>query len=239
MAMPELLKSVTKVDPLTVKFTLSRPDAPMLANLAMDFSSIVSKEYADKLAAANKKDQFNQQPIGTGPFQLAEYTKDATIHFTANPSYFRGKQPIDDLVFAITTDPVVRVQRLKAGECNIMSYPNPADIAGLKADPNITLLQQEGLNVGYLAYNALQKPFDNPMVRKALNMAVNKQTIIDAVFQGTGKVAINPIPPTMWSYNSTIKDDPYDPAAAKKDAGCRGRDEPEDEDLGDAGVATL
>ena len=56
------------------------------------------------------------------------------------------------------------------------------------------MLQQEGLNVGYLAYNTLQKPFDNPMVRKALNMAVNKQAIIDAVFQGTGKVGDQPDP---------------------------------------------
>ena len=216
MSMPDLLKSITKLDDYTVKFTLTRSEAPMIANLAMDFASIVSKEYADKLAATNKKDQLNQQPIGTGPFQFAEYTKDATIHYTANPTYFRGKQPIDDLVFAITVDPAVRWQRVKAGECNLMSYPNPADLAAIKADPNVTVQQQEGLNVGYLAYNTMQPPFDNPVVRKALNMAVNKQAIIDAVFQGTGKVAKNPIPPTMWSYNDAIKDDVYDPAAAKK-----------------------
>jgi dipeptide transport system substrate-binding protein len=216
MSMPDLLKSVTKIDDYNVKFTLTRPNAPMVANLAMDFASIVSKEYADKLTAANKKDQLNQQPIGTGPFQFVEYVKDATIRYAANPTYFRGKQKIDDLVFAITVDPAVRWQRVKAGECNLMSYPNPADLAAIKADGNVTTLQQEGLNVGYLAYNTMQKPFDNPVVRRALNMAVNKQAIIDAVFQGTGKVAKNPIPPTMWSYNDAIKDDTYDPAAAKK-----------------------
>src|SRR3546814_10433309 len=59
-------------------------------------------------------------------------------------------------------------------------------------------------------------PFDNVKVRKALNMAINKQAIIDAVFQGAGKVAKNPIPPTIWSYNDAVKDDPYDPVAAKK-----------------------
>ena len=58
-------------------------------------------------------------------------------------------------------------------------------------------------------------PFDNPKVRKALNMAMNKQAIIDAVFQGAGQVAKNPIPPTMWSYNDAIVDDAYDPEAAK------------------------
>jgi dipeptide transport system substrate-binding protein len=78
------------------------------------------------------------------------------------------------------------------------------------------MMEQEGLNVGYLAYNSTQKPFDNPKVRKALNMAIDKKAIIDVVFQGSGQAAKNPIPPTMWSYNNSIQDDPYDPEGAKK-----------------------
>ncbi len=65
-------------------------------------------------------------------------------------------------------------------------------------------MEQEGLNVGYLAYNTQQKPFDDVRVRKALNMAINKQAIIDAVFEGSGTIAKNPIPPTMWSYNDKV-----------------------------------
>jgi dipeptide transport system substrate-binding protein len=86
----------------------------------------------------------------------------------------------------------------------------------LKNDPNLEVMEQEGLNVGYLAYNTQQEPFDKAEVRKALNMAINKQAILDAVFQGAGTVAKNPIPPTMWSYNEEVEDDPYDPDAAKK-----------------------
>ena len=190
----------------------------------MDFASIMSKEYADKLLAEGHPDMLNQQPVGTGPFNFVAYQKDAVIRYKANPDYWDGKQTIDDLVFAITPDASVRLQKLKANECQIMPYPNPADIAALKADPNLTVMQQPGLNVGYLAYNTTEKPFDNPKVRKALNMAINKQAIIDAVFQGAGQIAKNPIPPTMWSYNKAIKDDPYDPEAAKKmlaDAGVK------------------
>lgn len=215
MSMPDLLKEIVKVDDHTVKFVLNRPEAPMLANLAMDFASIMSKEYADQLDAAGTKDMLNQQPIGTGPFQFVAYQKDAVIRYQANPSYFRGKQPIDDLVFAITTDASVRQQKLLAGECHILPYPNPADVESLKADANINVMEQEGLNVGYLAYNTTQAPFDNPKVRKALNMAINKQAILDAVFQGAGQPAKNPIPPTMWSYNDKVMDDPYNPGAAK------------------------
>jgi len=216
MSMPDLLKEIVKVDDLTVKFVLTRPEAPMVANLAMDFASIMSKEYADQLEAAGKKELLNQQPVGTGPFQWVAYQKDAVIRYKAHPDYWDGKQPIDDLVFAITTDASVRQQKLKAGECHVAPYPNPADIDDLKADPNLEVMEQEGLNVGYLAYNTQQEPFDNVKVRKALNMAINKEAILEAVYQGAGAVAKNPIPPTMWSYNEDIEDDPYDPEAARK-----------------------
>lgn len=215
MSMPELIKSIEKVDDLTVKFVLTRPEAPMIANLAMDFASIVSKEYADAMLKAGTPEQLNQRPVGTGPFFFVGYQKDAVIRYKANPDYWKGKATLDDLVFAITPDASVRYQKLKAGECHLMPYPNPADLAAMKADPVLNVMQQEGLNVGYLAYNTEEKPFDNPKVRKALNMAVNKQAILDAVFQGAGTIAKNPIPPTIWSYNDAIKDDPYDPAAAK------------------------
>ncbi len=175
----------------------------------------MSKEYADKLAADGKMGDLNQAPVGTGPFQFVAYQKDAVIRYKANPDYFNGKQPIDDLVFAITTDNSVRMQKLKAGECHVAPYPNPADLPDLKADANLNVMEAEGLNVGYLAYNTKVAPFDNAKVRKALNMAINKQAILDAVFEGSGAAAKNPIPPTMWSYNDAIVDDPYDPAAAK------------------------
>ncbi|MCB9942006.1 MAG: ABC transporter substrate-binding protein [Geminicoccaceae bacterium] len=215
MDMPNILKEVVKVDDMTVKFVLNKPEAPMLANLGMDFASIMSAEYAAQLEASGAKDDLNQQPVGTGPFQFIAYQKDAVIRYRANPDYWNGKQAIDDLVFAITPDSSVRIQKLVAGECQVAPYPNPADLDMLKADENLQVMEQEGLNVGYLAYNTQQEPFNDARVRKALNMAINKQAIIDAVFQGQGRIAKNPIPPTMWSYNDAIQDDPYDPDQAK------------------------
>ncbi|GAB6193687.1 ABC transporter substrate-binding protein [Desulfocastanea catecholica] len=216
MSMPELLQEIIKVDDYTVKFILKRPEAPFIANLAMDFASIFSAEYADKMMKAGTPNVIDFEPVGTGPFQLVAYQKDAVIRYKAHPDYWAGKAPLDNLVFAITPDASVRYQKLKAGECHVMPYPNPADLEAMGKDADINLLQKEGLNVGYMAYNTKMAPFDNPKVRKALNMAINKQGILDAVFQGAGKVAKNPIPPTIWSYNDAVVDDPYDPAAAKK-----------------------
>lgn len=216
MGMPKLLKSVEKVDDYTLKVVLNAPEAPFLSNLAMQFAGVQSKEYAIAMLKAGTPEKIDQEPLGTGPFMLVQYQKDALIRYKAFPQYWAGKAKIDDLVFAITPDASVRWAKLQKGECHVMPYPNPADIPAMRQDKNITVLQQPGLNVGYLAYNTTKKPFDDVRVRKAVNMAINKQAIVDAVYLGTGVPAINPIPPTQWSYNKAIKDDAYNPAEAKK-----------------------
>ena len=91
MDMRNLLKSVEKVDDHTVKFTLTAPQAPFLANLAMDFASIMSAEYADQMMKAGTPEKLDLEPVGTGPFQLVDYQKDAVIRYKANPDYWGGK----------------------------------------------------------------------------------------------------------------------------------------------------
>jgi dipeptide transport system substrate-binding protein len=215
MSMPELIESIEKVDDYTVVFNLTRPEAPIIANMAMDFASIVSKEYADAMMAAGTPEMLNQAPIGTGPFSFQAYQKDAVIRYLRNDAYWGDKAKVESLIFAITPDASVRYQKIQAGECHVMAYPNPADVQAMKDAADIVVMEQEGLNVGYLAYNTKVAPFDNANVRKALNMAIDKQAIIDVVFQGSGEIAKNAIPPTMWSYADSIVDDAYDPEAAK------------------------
>ena len=216
MGMDKLIKSVDKVDAMTLKITLNKPEAPFLSGWAMEYAGIQSKEYADAMLKAGTPEKIDQEPIGTGPFYLVQYQKDAVIRYKAFPEFYAGKAKIDDLVFSITTDASVRWAKLQKGECHIMPYPNPADLDAMRKDPKVTVLEQPGLNVGYLAYNTTKKPFDDVRVRKAINMAIDKQAIIDAVYLSTGVAAKNPIPPTQWSYNNAIKDDAFDPAAAQK-----------------------
>ena len=216
MGMEKLIKSVDKVNDMTLKITLNKPEAPFLSGWAMEYAGIQSKEYADAMLKAGTPEKIDQEPIGSGPFFLVQYQKDAVIRYKAFPEFWAGKAKIDDLVFSITPDASVRWAKLQKGECHVMPYPNPADLDAMRKDTKVTVLEQPGLNVGYLAYNTTKKPFDDVRVRKALNMAINKQAIIDAVYLSTGVAAKNPIPPTQWSYNNAIKDDPFDPAAAQK-----------------------
>jgi dipeptide transport system substrate-binding protein len=216
MDMPKLLKSIDKVDDYTVKMKLTEPNAAIIANLAMDFATIASAEYADFLMKAGTPEKFDQEPVGTGPFQFVSYQKDAVIRFKAFDDYWGGKAKLDGLIYAITPDATARFAKLKKNECQVMIGPNPADLAAMKSDPNINLLSQPGLNIGYWAFNVQKPPLDKKEVRQALSMAIDKNAIIKDVYQGAGQAAKNLIPPTIWGYNDKIEDYKYDPVKAKE-----------------------
>ncbi|MFK9003770.1 ABC transporter substrate-binding protein [Pseudomonas pergaminensis] len=233
MGMDTNIKNIEKVDEHTVKFTLGTVDAAFIQNLAMSFASIQSAEYAAQLLKEGKAADINQKPVGTGPFVFKSYQKDSNIRYTGNKDYWKPEDvKIDNLIFAITTDPSVRIQKLKKNECQITLFPRPADLKALEADKDLKLPNQAGFNLGYIAYNVMEKvkgsdqpnPLADLRVRQALDMSVNKQQIIDSVYQGAGQLAVNAMPPTQWSYDTTIKDAKYDPEKAKsllKEAGVK------------------
>ena len=233
MGMDKNIAKVEKIDDKTVRFTLNTVDAAFIQNLAMSFASLQSAEYADKLLKEGKPADINQKPIGTGPFVFKSYQKDSNIRYTGNKDYWKPEDvKIDNLIFAITTDPSVRIQKLKKNECQVTLFPRPADLKALGEDPNLKMPHQAGFNLGYIAYNVMDKikgsDEPNPMaqlkVRQALDMSVNKQQIIDSVYQGAGQLAVGSMPPTQWSYDTSIKDAPFDPEKAKallKEAGVK------------------
>ncbi|MHC8337504.1 ABC transporter substrate-binding protein [Pseudomonas sp. HLT2-19-2] len=233
MGMDTNITKIDKVDDHTVKFTLKEVDAAFIQNMAMSFASVQSAEYAAQLLKEGKAADINQKPVGTGPFVFKSYQKDSNIRYTGNKDYWKPEDvKIDNLIFAITTDPSVRIQKLKKNECQITLFPRPADLKALKEDKTLKMPDQAGFNLGYIAYNVMDKvkgsnepnPLANLKVRQALDMAVNKPQIIDSVYQGAGQLAVNAMPPTQWSYDTTIKDAKYDPEKAKellKEAGVK------------------
>ena len=217
MGLNTKIKSIEKTGPLTVVFTLNTVDAAFVQNIAMNFAGILSAEYADYLMTKGDVRDINQQPIGTGPFVFQRYQKDSQIRYRGNKEYWDpSRVKIDQLIFAINTDASVRMQKLRKNECQVTLNPRPADLEGLKADKQLKVLERPGFNLGYISYNVRHEPLGNLQVRQALDMAVNKPAIINAVYQGAGQLAVNAMPPTQWSYDETIKDAPYDPEKAKE-----------------------
>ncbi|MDO4434505.1 MAG: ABC transporter substrate-binding protein [Alysiella sp.] len=216
MGLPDNIANVEKVDDYTVKITLKEVDAPFLQNIAMPFAYIGSAEYADKLEKAGKAADYNTQPIGTGPFKFVSYNKDSQIRYAKHADYWNVNDVhIDNLVFAITKDSAVRAQKVAAGECHVSAYPKTAEVEAAKKAGKINIIEQSGFNLGYVGYNVEKAPFKDLKVRQALDMAINRDAIINAVYQGAGTAATNPMPPTQWSYNDTLKNAPYDVEKAK------------------------
>lgn len=211
MSLNDIVKSINKVDDYTVRIDLLKPESPFLSDLAMNFASIVSPTAAKKF-----KGDFKNNPCGTGPFKFVKWIKDDSIVLEKFNDYWGQKAYLDKIVFKVIPEPTARYLALKKGEADIIDFPSPQDIQNIKDDASLKIVKQAGLNVGYLAMNTSKKPFNNVLVRQAINYAINKADIMKAVYGDLGQPAKNPLPPTMWAYNNDIKDYQYDPAKAKE-----------------------
>ena len=205
MSMPGLIKSVEKIDAMTVRLTLTHREAPVLANLAMSsIGSVYSAEYAAKLQASAKLGEINTRPVGTGPFVFKSYQKDAVVRYTANPSYWGGAPKIDNLVFAVTPDPLVIAQRVKAGECAVATLA-VAQAHSIEGDPNLTVVRSQPLMTSYLAPNAKHKYTGDKRFREALALAIDKPSYIQAVYAGNATAAGSFLAPGIWSHDASLQ----------------------------------
>ena len=215
VGLDKLIQDVKKVDDYHVQFTLSEPNAAFLADWGMDFASILSAEYADAMLKKGTPENVDTWPIGTGPYVLQQYKVDSLIRYVANPNYWDGEVPTKHLIFSITPNVETRLAKLQTNECQIIPAPSPVQFEVIKKNKDLTLHSVDALNVGYLAFNTEKKPFDNVLVRQALNYATDKKAIVNAVFMGSGTAAKSPIPPNMMGFNNELKDYSYDPEKAK------------------------
>jgi ABC-type transport system substrate-binding protein len=214
MEMDDTIGSIEAADEYTVVFKLKRVEAPFLANMGMDFADIISP-------TAFMKDPvgFIRNPVGTGPYKFVKWITEDRIILEANKDYWdkSGGPYLDRVIFRAIGENSVRFLELKSGGIHICQFPNPADIPMAERDPKIKVISQPGMNIGYLSFNHTKEPWkSNLKLRQAIAHAINRKAIVDNIYQGMGQVAKNPIPPTMWGYNTDIPGYSYDTELAKK-----------------------
>jgi peptide/nickel transport system substrate-binding protein len=211
MNMDKIVKDIQAPDDSTVVFTLYQPNAPFLANLAMNFCAIVSPT-----AVRKYREDFFKHPVGSGPFRFIEWLKDDHITLERNPDYWDGAPFLEKVVFRSIPENNTRLQELLQGNLTGMDGINPDIVPTIKNDQSLVLLSQPGMNVAYMAMNCTKAPFTDARVRRAVNMAVNTKAIVQALYRGLAVQAVNPLPPVVWGYDSDIQAYPYDPEGAKK-----------------------
>ncbi|PPA70637.1 ABC transporter substrate-binding protein [Jeotgalibacillus proteolyticus] len=208
-----VIESVTATDDMTVEIKLKRPQAPFLKNLAMSPFGIASPKALDEMG----DDEFNENPVGTGPFKFVEWRRNERIVLEKFEDYWQeGLPKLNQVIFRSIPENSARLNALTSGEIDLADGVNPSDSAQVEGNDNLQLFERPSMNVGYLGLTTTREPFDDPKVRQAMNHAINRQAIVDAFFEGRAEVAKNPIPPVIAGYNDDIEGYEYDVDRAKE-----------------------
>ena len=208
--------AVKRINGYRVEIHLAQPDSSFLANLATDFAVMLSAEYGKHLLSQGDPSAIDNQPIGTGPYKFVEYRPNHFIRFARHNSYWRGAVSQEQLVFDITPRSALRLAKLITGECDISVFPAQSELDAIRDNEALELLEKPGLNVGFWAFNTQKPPFDNPDVRRALAMAIDKNTIIDTVYFDSARRATSLLPPSSWAHQANADDVNYNPVQARR-----------------------
>jgi len=205
-------KEVTEVqtpDDLTVIFVTKQPLAVFLDRLENRF--ILSKAAAEKYG-----DQMDQHPIGTGPYRYVSYQRGGNFVFTRNDDYWGGKANIKEVVFKKVTEDAARLAALESGQADLVNNVPVHEVARLERHPRVKVEQVEGLRMFFLAFNVAHKPFDNKLVRQAVNYSVDAPAIIKNIFEGIGYATDGPVGSNVLGSDPKLKRYPYDPKKARE-----------------------
>ena len=208
-----IIESVTAEGEHTVVFKLTRPQAPFLKNLAMDMFAIASPTAYEEQG----DDDFERNPVGTGPFKFVEWKPNDSITVERFDDYWQeGLPKLGKVIFRSIPDNAARLNSLLAGEIDLADGINPSDGATIEDNADLQLFERPSMNIGYLGLTVTRPPFDNKLVRQAMNHAIDKESIINAFFEGRAESAKNPMPPSISGYNDEIEEYAYDPEKAKE-----------------------
>ena len=210
------LEDVIKVSDSIVDFKLRNSDSTFLSSLAMDFASVLSKEYADFLLKTDQKELLDFKPIGTGPFIFKSYKELSRVSYKAHEKHFKSSPRIKNLIIKIIPDGKKRIKMLLKGSCDFIKSPPLEEIPNLMKSKRIKVLNTQTLNLSYLAFNNEKEKFKNKEVRKAIAKALDRKKYIDRVYFGRAELARGPLPPQIWAYDSSVASlIPFNPTEAK------------------------
>jgi ABC-type transport system substrate-binding protein/ABC-type branched-subunit amino acid transport system substrate-binding protein len=212
-----VLAGIEKIDDMTVKLTLNRPNASLLNTLAME-----NFRFASPAAVEEQGENYGTaegRAVGTGPFMVEDWVKEDHLTLLRNDNYWGEKPTLQRIEYRVIPDTSAAFLALQAGDIDMLSLwasPGPDDIEAAKQDPNLQVVYNPAFNVGYLGLNLAKPWLQNMNARLAIAHAIDKQAIIDSLYPGDAEPAKEFQPPSLWGYNDQIEDYPYDPALAQE-----------------------
>ena len=195
-------------DASTFVLTLCAPDPAIPAKVAFSSLQIAPSEYL-----ANTEGLVNA-PIGTGPYTLSAWERGSQIVLEANPDYW-GEAPLSSTaVFQWNPEGAQRLVQLESGAADGIDNVGTDDFERIEGNPDLQLVPREPLNVFYVGFNVDMAPFDDPIVRQAIALGIDRQRLIDNFYPGGSQAATQFLPPGIPGFDESFVDFTYDPEAA-------------------------
>ena len=205
-------KDVTEIqtpDDQTVVLVTKQPIATLLDRIENRF--IVNKDAAEKAG-----DSWYQSLVGTGPYRLVSYQRGGNMVFTRQDDYWGGKAAIREVIFRKVTEDAARLAALESGQADFINNVPIHEVARLKRHPRVRIDQIEGLRMFFLTLNVAHKPFDNKLVRQAVNYSIDAHSIVKNIFDGIGYPIDGPVGRNVIGADPKLKRYPYDPKKARE-----------------------
>jgi DNA-binding NtrC family response regulator/ABC-type transport system substrate-binding protein len=208
--------SVQVVDSFTVRFRMQPHVEPLMP---LPFTAIMPKHLLDSIPSARMRQaSFNRNPVGNGPFRFVSWRANDRWVFEANPRFpaaLGGRPHIDRLIWRVIPETPSQVTELVTGNVHLVTAPGSSNFKTLDARPELRGIIKQSRKYMFVTWNSKRPLLNNPLVRRALSMALDRQQMIDVLKNGYAQVAVGPISPFHWAYDPTMKPLPHDPAAAR------------------------
>src|SRR5262245_42265983 len=210
-------------DPATLVIHTKKPDPLLPARLAFYGGQIVPKKYLESVGA----DTFNAKPVGTGPARFVSWVKDDKLVLEGNADYWGGKPDFDRMIVRAIPETAPRIAALLKGEVDLITQlpPDQAEKVTSNASTRVTGALYAGLYV--LSVNSKRPPLDNPLVKQALSLAIDRDAIVKELWRGRGIVPSQPIARGDNHFDASLPPLAYNPKEARdrlKKSGYKGEE---------------
>lgn len=204
-------EGIEVVDDYTIRISTIEPFAPLLAHLAHTAASILNEDAVEEYG-----EDYGDNPVGTGPYMLDEWTRGSEIHLTRFEDFHGENGQMENITFRNIQEDGNRTIELETGEIDIAYDILPTDMSKIEDNEELELVRDLNFSTVYLGFNMDKEPFDDVRVRQAINYAIDVESIIETVMEGSGEVANGPIGPMVWASNDALEPYGHDVERAKE-----------------------
>nr|WP_239575778.1 glutathione ABC transporter substrate-binding protein [Geomicrobium sediminis] len=212
--MYEMIENIEVIDDYTVEITTEYPFAPLAANLAHDGGGMISPKAIEE--EENGERNLDLEPVGTGPFQLEDWNQGTEILLTRNEDYWGDLPAIDTASYLVVPEQLTRIGQLDTGEVHVAENIEPVNMSQIENMEGADVSSVESLRLDYIGFNNESEPFDDVNVRVAVAKAIDKPSIVEAIYEGYGSEAIGPLNPLVFGYSDGIEPLEYNPEEAQE-----------------------